>query len=541
MNNRLILVFLIIGAALTLLGAGTWLWRRYYRDDPTNTARRIFKNSAVTFGLRLFVRGLDTVILFLLVGALDPAALGAYNTAALLVAQYLATFTEFGLGVWLTREVARNPAVARQLFGVTLALRLCLIVAAAAPIAWLVIGIYNGLGALSLSEPLTTEGRWAIWILLFTLIPSAYSGAVTALYNAAERMEVPAAVEVLTALLSFLARIAVLALGWGVIGLAWAAVLVSSITALIFLGLQIRTFFAPTLSFDGPTIRKLIPQALPLMLNNLLSVIFFRFDLFIVRAFGGSNADLLVQQYVLPYQLLNIALVLPPAITFAVFPLLARRAGGARSELFSAQQRTLRLLLLIAFPLATGITLLADDLVWIFARRRFAEYLPSVTVLAVLAWFLPLSFTNGLLQYVLIAIERQASITRAFVIGAIFNLTANLIAIPLAIRLGYPEDALLVAALITILSEVVLYAVFRPVLHQEGLQPNLLPLMWQPALASLAMAGIMLPALLWLPGWIGSLCAILIGPPVYGTALWLTGAIGTEEMALARRIVGRTS
>ncbi|PMP81360.1 MAG: polysaccharide biosynthesis protein, partial [Chloroflexus aggregans] len=290
MNNRLILVFLIIGAALTLLGAGTWLWRRYYHDDPTNTTRRIFKNSAVTFGLRLFVRGLDTVILFLLVGALDPAALGAYNTAALLVAQYLATFTEFGLGVWLTREVARSPAVARQLFGVTLALRLCLIVAAAAPIAWLVIGIYNGLGALGLSEPLTAEGRWAIWILLFTLIPSAYSGAVTALYNATERMEVPAAVEVLTALLSFLARIAVLALGWGVIGLAWAAVLVSSITALIFLGLQIRTFFAPTLSFDGPTIRKLIPQALPLMLNNLLSVIFFRFDLFIVRAFGGSNA-----------------------------------------------------------------------------------------------------------------------------------------------------------------------------------------------------------------------------------------------------------
>lgn len=539
--DRLTLVLLLIGAGLLILGAGAILWRRLYRDDPANTARRIFKNSAVTFGLRLFVRGLDTVILLLLVGSLDPAALGAYNTAALLVAQYLATFTEFGLGVLLTREVARHPNAAQRLFGVTLGLRLILIGVAAVPVAWLVITAYHAIGTLGLSEPLTNEGQQAIWILLLTLVPGAYSGAVTALYNAAERMEVPAVIEVFTALLSFLARIGVLVLGWGVIGLAWAAVFVSSITALIFLALQVRTFFTPTLSFDGTALRQLVPQALPLMLNNLLSVIFFRFDLFIVRAFGGSNADLLVQQYVLPYQLLNIALVLPPAVTFAVFPLLARRAGGARSELASAQQRTLHLLLLIAFPLAMLMTVLADDLVWLFARRRFTEYLPSVTVLAVLAWFLPLSFVNGLLQYVLIAIERQTAITRAFVIGAAFNLTANLIAIPLAIRWGRPQDALLAAAVITILSEVVLYMVFHPVLRREGLAPAIHRLMWRPALASLLMAVAMAPAILWLPGWLGSAGAILIGPVVYVAGLWMLGAIGAEELALARRIAGRTA
>jgi O-antigen/teichoic acid export membrane protein len=539
--DRLTLVLLLIGAGLLILGAGAILWRRLYRDDPANTARRIFKNSAITFGLRLFVRGLDTVILLLLVGSLDPAALGAYNTAALLVAQYLATFTEFGLGVLLIREVARHPNAAQRLFGVTLGLRLILIGVAAVPVAWLVITAYHAIGTLGLSEPLTNEGQQAIWILLLTLVPGAYSGAVTALYNAAERMEVPAVIEVFTALLSFLARIGVLVLGWGVIGLAWAAVFVSSITALIFLALQVRTFFTPTLSFDGTALRQLVPQALPLMLNNLLSVIFFRFDLFIVRAFGGSNADLLVQQYVLPYQLLNIALVLPPAVTFAVFPLLARRAGGVRSELASAQQRTLHLLLLIAFPLAMLMTVLADDLVWLFARRRFAEYLPSVTVLAVLAWFLPLSFVNGLLQYVLIAIERQTAITRAFVIGAAFNLTANLIAIPLAIRWGRPQDALLAAAVITILSEVVLYMVFHPVLRREGLAPALHRLMWRPALASLLMAVAMAPAILWLPGWLGSAGAILIGPVVYVAGLWMLGAIGAEELALARRIAGRAA
>src|SRR5690606_41318030 len=66
-------------------------------------------------------------------------------------------------------------------------------------------------------------------------------------------------------------------------------------------------------------------------------------------------------------------------------------------------------------------------------------------------------------QYVLIAVNRQAAITRAFLLGAAFNLGANLLLIPLlATYLGRPEWGLYAAAAVTILSELVLYAVFRP-------------------------------------------------------------------------------
>lgn len=525
---------------LIAAAVGALLWRRFYRDDPGNAARRIFKNSAVTFGLRLLVRGLDTVVLFVLVGSLAPAEVGTYSLAALLVAQYLGTFSEFGLGVLLTREVARDPDAAPRLFGATLSLRLLLVLAGAVPVALLVIGGYALLGRLGLGEPLTAGGQAAIWVLLLTLIPSAYSGAVTALYNASERMEVPALIEVVTAAISFLARISVLLLGWGVLGLAWSAVGVSSLTAVVFFMLQTKAFFRPSLSWDRAIIAPLVPLAFPLMLNNLLSAVFFRFDMFIVRGFGGARADALVQQYALPYQLLNIALVLPPAVTFAVFPLLARRAAGERAAMADAQRRTLQLLLLVAFPLAMGMCVLSSDLVWIFARRNFAEYLPSVTVLAILAWFLPLSFANGLLQYVLIAVNRQAAITRAFVIGAAVNLALNLAAIPAAsLLLGRPEWGLYAASAITILSELVLYLVFRPLLAGEGLAPGVARLSWRPLLASLAMGAAML-ALRWpLGAPIGTAAAILVAPPVYALALWLLGGVGAEERALARRIMGR--
>ncbi|MCG8352337.1 MAG: flippase [Chloroflexales bacterium] len=529
-------------AVLLLTGVAVLLWRRFYRDDPQNAARRVFKNSAVPLALRMLVRGFDLVFAVVLLGTLAAADIGPYTLAVLLVAQYLGTFTEFGLGVFLTREVARDPTAAPRLFGVTLALRWLLVFVGAAPIAALLIGGYSLLAQFGLGEAITPIGREAIWVLLLTLIPSAYSGAVTALYNASERMEIPALIELVTAILSFLVRIGVLLAGFGIIGLAWVAVAVSTCTALLYLFLQMRDFFRPTLSWDNALIRQIVPTALPLMLNSLLGVVFFRFDIFIIRALGGEQSDLLVQQYGMPYQVLGIALILPPVITFAVFPMLARRAVGERTALVEAQNRTLQALLLLAFPIAMGIALLAPDLVWVFTRDQFADYNPiSIHVLAILAWFLPLSFVNGLLQYVLIAINQQRAITRAFVIGAAFNLSANLLAISWLSLQGVPQLGLYAASVITILSEIVLFAVFAPLLRREELMPPLLALAWRPILAALAMGLAMLVVFVFVPRPWASLVMALVSVPVYGVALWLLGAFGTEERALAMRIIGRAS
>ncbi|MEO7908917.1 MAG: oligosaccharide flippase family protein [Roseiflexaceae bacterium] len=527
---------------LLLLGLAALLWRRFYREDSDNAARRVVKNSAVPLALRLIVRALDLLFAFVLLNTLRGADVGPYTFAALFVVQILGTFTEFGLGLLLTREVARDPSAARRYFGVTLALRSVLVVVGALPVAALLIGSYSLLAALNLGERITPIGQQAIWILFLTLIPGAYSSAVTALYNAAERMEVPAVVEVVTAILSMLARIAVLALGFGIIGLAWAAVAVSTFTALMYLVLQTRDFFRPTMQWDGEIIRRIMPLALPLMLNNLLNAIFFRFDTFIIKAFASGTGDLLVQQYNLAYQIIGIATILPPVVTFAVFPMLARRADGERSGLALAQNRTLQVLLLLAFPISIGLTLLAPDLVRLFTRRNADDYLPvAANVLAILAWFLPLSFANGLLQYVLIAVNQQRAITRAFVIGAVFNLVVNLVAVPWFGRyLLRPDWSLYAAGVITLLSEVVLFRVFLPILRREQLAPPLLALAWRPAIAALLMGAAMLVIRSFDPQVpLLALAAFVAAPPVYLVALWLLGAFGVEERALMRRVLGR--
>jgi O-antigen/teichoic acid export membrane protein len=442
----------------------------------------------------------------------------------LYVGQYLATVAEFGLGVLLTREVARDPGAARRLFGVTLLMRLVLSTLAAAPAAALLIGAYGLLGATGMGESIDPVGQQAIWVLLLTLLPSAYSGAVTALYTAGERMEVPALIEVVTGVLGLAARLAALWLGYGIVGLAWASVLVTTLTALIYLALQLRDFFPPLLVWDAAQIGQLAGTALPLMLNNLLNAVFFRFDIFIIKALGGGQGDLMLNQYDVAYKVLGIAMILPPIVTFAVFPVLSRRAGGDRAAMALAQNGTLRMLLLVAFALAAGISALAEDLIRLVNGRNAAQFLPvSAEVLAILAWFLPLSFVNGLLQYVLIALDQQRAITRAFVIGALFNLAANLLLIP--------RFQLHAAAAITIASEVVLLAVFLPLLRRAQLDPPLLALAWRPALAALAMRGAMLAARM-AGGWP---IAVLVAAPVYAGTLWLLGGVSAEDRALLQR------
>lgn len=531
--NWLTIFVLLSGGLLLLSGAAVLLWRRFYRDD-SNTARRIIKNSAVPFVARLCVRALDLLFYIVLYSTLPGAEIGPYTLAALLVALYLGTFTEFGLGVLLTREVARDPSAARRLFGLTLSIRWGLVLLASPLAALLLIGGYDVLAQVG-GETMTPTGRLVIWILLLTLIPGAYSSAVTALYNASERMEVPALIELVTAIVSMLVRIGVLLLGFGIVGLAWAAVAVSTATALVYLVLQLRDFFRPTLAWDWQQVRHLAWLAFPLMLNNWLSVAFYRIDSFIIKPLGGGEGDLLVQQYAVPYQILNVAMILPPVITFAVFPLLARRAAdqGNRAALAQAQNTTLYVLLLLACPIAMGMTVLAADLVALFTRDNAADYLPiSAQVLGILAWFLPFSFVNGLLQYVLIAINRQAAITRAFGVALMFNLLANLLTIPLF--------GLYAASITTILSEVVLLAVVLPLLRTEKLFPPLLALAWRPLLAALAMGGAMLLVRWLLPesGW-NWLLVGLVAPPVYALALWLLGAVGPAERALLRQVVGK--
>jgi O-antigen/teichoic acid export membrane protein len=217
--------------------------------------------------------------------------------------------------------------------------------------------------------------------------------------------------------------------------------------------------------------------------------------------------------------------IVPAYFVAALFPVLARHAAADRLALGRAFRHALALLQMIAWPATVGVAVLSRELILLLGGQ---EYLPGAAwALAILIWFMPLSYANGVTQYVIIALRRQREITIAFGIAALFNLAANLLLIP---RYSY-----LAAAAITVATEFVILIPFLRVLRQENAAPPLLALSWRPATAALLMGAAML--LVYPAGW---LLAALVAPPIYLAGLWLLGAFGAEERALARRVLGRS-
>src|SRR3990172_2999867 len=168
----------------------------------------------------------------------------------------------------------------------------------------------------------------------------------------------------------------------------------------------------------------MVGRAAPLMVNNFLSTVFFRADVMLLQPMRGSAAT---GWYTTAYKFIDALNIIPSFFTLALFPVMSRYADQ-RPALAHAYHRALRLLLLAAFPITVGIWFIAKDLIVIFFGE---EYAPSVLALQILIGFLPFSYINSITQYILIAVNRQRFLTLAFVIGAAFNLAANLVAIPL--------------------------------------------------------------------------------------------------------------
>jgi O-antigen/teichoic acid export membrane protein len=221
------------------------------------------------------------------------------------------------------------------------------------------------------------------------------------------------------------------------------------------------------------------------MLNALLVGLFFRVDTFIIKAAPGGEGAL--TRYNTAYSFLGFVLLISPAVTLALFPRMSRHAVSDRPRLNAEYTFALKMMLAISVPLVAGTVWLAPMLITVLTLDA-PNYLPDAAVaLRILIFFLPLSFVNGLTQYVLIAVDRQRLITRAFGITVLFNLLANLLLIPVLGIYG--------AALTTILSEAVLLVPFMVWTRREVGEVPLLSISLKPALAGGAVA--LLVWLLW--------------------------------------------
>jgi len=481
-----------------------------------SAAQRVLKNSTVSLLSQFAIKGLDFLFALYMLRALGDKGAGAYRTA-IVIWLLLKTFTDFGLGTRVTQEVAAHAERAGLLLGRATLLRLVLLLAFAPPFA-LYLALSLATGGIGQVEALTVA------VLALSIVPTTFTDSATSVFNGQEWFEIPAAVAMLGALIGLGLRVAVLMAGWGPVGLALVALITNLLTAVPIVLIVRQLGLRAEWSLSRGAATALLRAGWPLLVNALLASLFFQVDILILRPLQGEVA---VGLYGVSYQIINTLLIVSSTFTLALFPQLTRQATTDRAALFRTYTLAVRVLLLIALPAATAVTLLAPEIVRLIAGPTF---LPGAAdALRLTIWLLPFSFVNGVTQYVLIALGLQRRMTWAFAAAVAFNVVANLVFVPL---FSYRASAAL-----SVLSEVVLLIPFAVWVGQSLTPVPLLRLAWQPVVASVALA---LSARV-IGGHIGAgvWAGVIVGLAVYVVALLALGTFGPQERALARQLVGR--
>jgi O-antigen/teichoic acid export membrane protein len=508
--------FLAVMALLLLVGI--WLWRRFYRpEDQESTVRRVTKNSLAPIVLQLFNKAIDTAFTALMLRILAPEAAGQYYFITANVIVSLDIFINFGLNTLLQREVAKaggprqesGQRAANRLLVNALAVRGGLLGLAAPLLAGFI------LGWSALIEPLGATQVWALALFAVGLVPGGVSAAFTALFNGFEDMEYPAAITTVTTILRVALGTGVLLLGWGIVGLGATSIAVNLVTLGILGTLAVRRYFRPRWDSDATLRREMARQSYPLMINDFLSLQFFKIDVPILKALQG---DVAVGLYTAAsYRIVDAINIIPASFTFALFPLMSRYAAGDRQSLPRAYGLAVRILVIVALPIAVLTTVLVYPLAAIIGGTR---YLPdSAIALQLMIWSIPVGFINSVTNYVLIALNQQRYLTRCFVVGLAFSAGSNLLLIP---ALGYRA-----AGALHLFSELVLLLVFYLGLRRHMAPVRWVHLLWRPALAGALMGG----AALMLYG-VHPLLAALTALIVYAVALVAVGTFRDPDMRL---------
>jgi O-antigen/teichoic acid export membrane protein len=495
-----------MGAIIVVFAVAVWSWRRLYNPRiPLTNTRSIAKNSLAPMSLTLFNRGIDFVFAAFYLRVLGPTDAGKYATA-IIIAGWFEIIANFGLNTLLIREVSQDKGQASRYLLNTTILRLFTAVMASIPVFIYLLSIRLA------GNPLDLDTAIAILLLMAGMIFSGIGQGLAGLYYAYETAEFPAAVATVTTILKVGFGVSVLLLGYSFVGLAAVSIVVNVVTLVILILAARRQFPLPgPWQLDFGLQRRMLTLSYPLMLNHLFAVIFFQIDVPMMRQING---DKVVGWYNSAYKWVNAFNVIPSYFTFALFPVISRQVQGAIPDARRTFRMAIKLMLLIAFPLAAVTMILAPLMIGVLGGKEFLPH--GAIALQLVIWSIPFGWMNSVTNYMLISLGLEKKLTGAFVVGVSFNAILNLIFLP---RYSY-----VAASVITILSEIALLSLFAYYMRPAMPGIGWLKIIKRP----LAITAAMLWAM-WLGIQVNVIVGLILGVGVYILGLWVMRIFGEEE------------
>jgi O-antigen/teichoic acid export membrane protein len=473
-------------------------------DVPFATAglgSRALRNTVLVLAAKIVARLIALVTVIATLRYLTPAPYGTFTTLVNYTA-IVSVVLDLGFNVLYVREGARHPAEIQRYLRNVMSLRVLMAVGS----------------FVILAVALAVAGLSSLLVPGFVLmVLTSYASLLRNTLYAVQRLAFEAVAVVLESIVLLALVLIGIKLNAGVAYFVWAYAAQYAFSCAYFAIVLWRQKIAIIgWRFEPELLRAWFFQGLPFALTFVLTILYFKVDqpiLYALRPHAEAG------WYAAAYKPFEALLFIPMTLLSVVFPVLSVYFRERPQQLADAVSRFYKALLVIGWPVAVGLFVLAHPLTTMFL------YPNSEPALRILSLALAIGFVNNAFIGALSASDRQTSFTWAAGWSLIANVALNLVLIPFFGYIG--------ASWATVLTEVVL-GVAGWILTARYIGRIPVPQMsWRTILAGLVMGAVVFPVRN-LDG-VQIVIPIVLGAAVYAGAALLLRAVTTDEIAFARR------
>ena len=283
----------------------------------------------------------------------------------------------------------------------------------------------------------------------------------------------------------------------------------------------VRNFSFPSFELDLPFIKSVVISAIPFGLTNFFYTIYFSIDIVMLSFLTGDYATGL---YKSAYNIINVFATFFVVYQSVIFPVMSKFFQESQDLIKISYELSVKYLLLIIIPLSVFIFFYARPIVDLIYS---SQYSLASTPVQILIWTVSFLFINGAAAVLLNAIDKEKTVTKIYIIAAIFNVCLNLVLIPM-----FSYDG---AAIATVLSEILITVLTLHHIFKTDYKPDLGLLK---NVIKLIICGIILFVALYylnLSMWL----AIPVGLIIYLISLFITRSIDDADKYIIKELLGK--
>jgi O-antigen/teichoic acid export membrane protein len=358
-------------------------------------------------------KAIGLIILISLARYLGSTEFGRYSFIFAFIFLF-GIIADLGVNIIVVREISRDRSVAEKMLGNALALKIFLS-AAAIFLSLLTVNLLN--------YPEST--KILVYIASFSLFISSLTGIYGSMFRVLLEMKYAVVAGIIGQICLVTLIFIIIALKGTLYHMISATVIANAI-GLLFTFLFSRRFAIPKLELDIQYIKNILKPAIVLGLSGVFVIIYYRIDIIMLSLMQN---DTVVGYYSAAYRLIDPFIFIPMAFMASLFPLMSQyfKSSPSTNKLVDTYTLSLKYMILIAFPIAIGVTLLSENIILIVFGDEFS---PAGAALSVLIWSTVFIFTNIVFSTVLISINKEKTITFISAIMMALNIIANYILIP---------------------------------------------------------------------------------------------------------------